>query len=131
MHREQTDLEVPILAHIYMLRKYVHSSIFIQVVNVLDLHFQGQRLESSTLRSLYVVISQILTDKANIAVANKLKVTYGLSVSIFRYLYIPFAHFKDQGHAHFAHSKSPAQGHAHFNGKNRTNTTIAIRCEVA
>ena len=33
---------------------YVPLSIYIQIVNVIDLHFQGKRLESNTLASAYV-----------------------------------------------------------------------------
>ena len=57
------DLEVPCFAHERM------QPIFIQILNVLDLHYQGQRLESSTLGSEYVIISQTMTNIINIAIA--------------------------------------------------------------
>ena len=44
--------------------------IFIRIVNVFDLHFQGQRRESSTLGSSYVIIPQTEADRTNIAIAN-------------------------------------------------------------
>ena len=40
-----------------MLRHLVRTPIFIQIVKRLDLNFQGQRLESSTLGSSQVIIS--------------------------------------------------------------------------
>ena len=65
-HREWLDLEVPILAHIHVDKVCL---IFIQIVNFLDFHFQGKRFESSTLGSSYVIISQTVIDRANIAIA--------------------------------------------------------------
>ena len=43
------DLEAPSFAYTCMLTSYVHLPIFIQILNILDLHFQGQRYESNTL----------------------------------------------------------------------------------
>ena len=40
-----------------MLTKYFRTTTFIQIVNVLDIHFQTQRFESST----YVIMSQMVT----------------------------------------------------------------------
>ena len=44
--------------------------------------------------------SQMVTYKSNIAIANRYKVAYGLSLA---YLHLTLAHFKGQG-----------QGHPHF-----------------
>ena len=46
------------------------------------LHLQVQRFELSTLESLYVIILQIVTDRAKITIGNKQKVTYELSIGI-------------------------------------------------
>ena len=57
MYGEQTlDLEAPIFVHKCMLTRYVHVAIFVQILNALDLHFNGQRFESSTLGSSHVNI---------------------------------------------------------------------------
>ena len=40
--------------HPCMLTRYLHLQIFIQILDVLDLHFQDQRFESNTLASSYV-----------------------------------------------------------------------------
>ena len=48
---KRQDLEEHIFAHICMLTKYLRSPIFIQILNVLDLHFQDQIFESNTLAS--------------------------------------------------------------------------------
>ena len=45
------DLEAPIYAIICMLTSYVRLPMFIQIVNVLDLHFQGDIFELNTLAS--------------------------------------------------------------------------------
>ena len=68
---KRLDLETPILANICTLIMYVRLPIFIRIINILDLHFKGQRFESSTLRRLHVIISQLATDRTKIAVANK------------------------------------------------------------
>ena len=39
-----------------MSRRYVRSPIFIQIVNVIDLHFQGQRFELNTFQVHSVVL---------------------------------------------------------------------------
>ena len=43
------DPEEPTCAHVCMLTKYVRLPIFIQIVNILDFHFQCQRIESNIL----------------------------------------------------------------------------------
>ena len=60
-----------------------HLPIFMHIVNILDVHFQGQKFESSTLGSSYVIILQIVTDVTNIAIANKHKIEYNLYIYIF------------------------------------------------
>ena len=67
---KRLDSEAPILAHSCTLTMYVCLPIFIQNLNVLDVYFQGQIFESSTLGSSYVIISQTVTDRANITIAN-------------------------------------------------------------
>ena len=51
---KQLDLEASILAQICTLRSFLRLPICIQILNVLDLQFQGKRLESNTLASAYV-----------------------------------------------------------------------------
>ena len=64
MYREQTaGLISAVSAHVRRLTKYVSLQIFIQIVNVLDLHFQDQRFESGTLASSYVIILQTVTNR--------------------------------------------------------------------
>ena len=53
-----------------MLSRYVRQLIFIQIVNALKLHFQGQIFESSTFGSSHVIIPKTATDGTNIAIAN-------------------------------------------------------------
>ena len=56
---------------VYTLTRYFRLQIFIlQTIDVLDLLFKGQRFESSTLRSSAVIISQTVTYRTNVAVAN-------------------------------------------------------------
>ena len=43
---------------------------FIEIVNVQKRQFQGERFESSTFESLYAIISHLVTDGTNIAIAN-------------------------------------------------------------
>ena len=45
---KRLDVEAPIFAYICRLTSYVFLPIFIQIFNVLDIHFKGQRFESST-----------------------------------------------------------------------------------
>ena len=45
---------MPIFAHIRRLTSYLRLPIFIKILNVLDLQFQGQRFELNTLTSAYV-----------------------------------------------------------------------------
>ena len=71
-YREQTDepKSVNIFTYICMLAWYVRAPIFIQIVHILDLDFQGHGFESRILRSSYANISQIVTDRTNISIAN-------------------------------------------------------------
>ena len=69
------------------------SSPFIQIVNVLDLYFQGQSFESSAC----VIIMQTVAGKANIAIANKYEVANDLSIGLYT---IDLAHSKSQGQVH-------------------------------
>ena len=56
--------------NVCVLTKYLHLPLFIQIFDVLDLHFQGQKLEPITLGHLNVIISQTVTDRANTVIAN-------------------------------------------------------------
>ena len=55
---------------------YVHLPTIIQIVNLHDLHFQGQIFELSILGNSYVIISQTVKDRANMTIAIKQEVTY-------------------------------------------------------
>ena len=48
---KRLELSAPIFAQVCMLSRYVRSPIFIQIHNVLDFHFQGQRFEPNALAS--------------------------------------------------------------------------------
>ena len=50
--------------------RYICLPIFIKIVDILDLHLHGQRFEWSSLGSSYVIISQMVTDRTNFAIAN-------------------------------------------------------------
>ena len=88
-------------AYICMLTRYIHWSIFYQIVNIIDLHFQSQRFESSKLGSSYMIILQMVTDRTNIAISNT-----GSHIW-------PF--WLASWHLTFAHSYGEGQDHAHFN----------------
>ena len=66
------------LAHVYKGTRKMSLSIFITIVNDLEIHFQGQKFESRTFVNFNVIISQTVTDMANITIANKYQVVYGL-----------------------------------------------------
>ena len=68
---KQLDLELLIFAYVCKLTIKNSMLIFIQIVNVLDLHFQGQRFEARILGSSYVITLQMVTERTNIAIANK------------------------------------------------------------
>ena len=71
----------------------------IKIINIPDPQFESQRFESSTLGSANMVISDTVTDRTNIAIANtKLHVTFRLA-----YLHSTLAQSKDQGqdHSHY------------------------------
>ena len=65
---KELDLDMPIFANICKLTSYIRQPIFIQIINVLDLFFKGKTFESSTLESLYAIISQMVTDGTNITI---------------------------------------------------------------
>ena len=107
--RLQLDLdEKKMFAYVCVLVWYVSQQIFSQIVCVLDLHFQGKRFESSTSGSSYVIISQTVTDRTNIAFAKKMKVTLAS-----RLAYLPLT---------LAHSNGQVQGDA---PPDKTNIAIA------
>ena len=64
------NLEAPFAMNINTLTKQIHLPIFIQIVSVLDFYFQGQRFELGAMGSSYVIISESVTYRANIANAN-------------------------------------------------------------
>ena len=57
---KRLDLEASFFPNTCILTKYVHLSIFIQILKVLDLHFQGLIFESSTLASSYLKCAWVL-----------------------------------------------------------------------
>ena len=56
------------------------SAILIKLANVLDVHFQGQRFQSSIFESSCLIISQTLTDRANVDFAKKYEVADRFSI---------------------------------------------------
>ena len=58
----QTDgwIESPIFANVCMLTRYVRQPIFIEILNVLDLHLQDQRCESSTMEQGLLLLTNSL-----------------------------------------------------------------------
>ena len=66
------DQEAPFYAYVCTLTRYVRLSIFVQIVDVLDLHFKGKKCESSTLGTVigYAIISQTATNRTSIAIVN-------------------------------------------------------------
>ena len=70
MHTTNKRLNLDALnfAHICMWKRYVHMPMFIQMVNVLDLHFQGQILESNTCASAYVKWTLVRTNYTTIPI---------------------------------------------------------------
>ena len=96
---KRLHLEAQFCANICNLRRYLRPPIFILIVNVLDLHFQGQRFESSTFGSSNVMISQMVIDRTN-------RNCYWMSSHMafpMGYLHLTLAEFKvqSQSHAHF------------------------------
>ena len=51
---KRLHLETPISARVGMLKRFIRTSIFIQTLNALDLHFKCKRFESNTLLRPYV-----------------------------------------------------------------------------
>ena len=74
---------MPVFVDVYMLARYVRMPIFIHIVDVLDLHIQGQRCESRTFESSYVIIPQRVAYRTNIAIANTPKVACDISIYFF------------------------------------------------
>ena len=61
------NLDAPIFAHVCMLTNSCHLAIFIKILNVLDLQFQGQIFQSNTLAYAYV--------KSSVKAAKRLPIT--------------------------------------------------------
>ena len=77
----------------------VYLPIFNQIVNVVDFHFQGQILESSTFGRLYVIMLQIVTGQMLLFPTHrKSRATSRLAYS----------------HLTLVNSKGHGQGHVHF-----------------
>ena len=89
-----------VFAHIGMLTRYLRVPIFIQILNVLDLHLNGKKFESSTLGSSKGILSQTVTDRTNITIANTESRMWPS-----RLVYL---------HLTLAYSKGHGQGYAHF-----------------
>ena len=141
------DLEAQGFAHISMFTRSICPPIFIQIVNVVDLHFEGQRFKSSILGNSNVIISQTVTNMTNIDIANTShQVASDLSIGIFTFDHGPFSWLGSRSctfrplisgqtfllptnrksHKTFpfaylyltlTHSKGQGQGHAHFDCK--------------
>ena len=93
------DIEAPIFCSfctqiICRLARYLCWQIFMRIVNILDLYFQGQIFKSITSESSYMIRLQTVTDTTKTAIANKYKVSYGLRLA---YLNLTLAHSNDQG----------------------------------
>ena len=77
---KRLHLEAPFLTHVSLLTTYLCLPIFIQIVSVLDLHFERQRFESSTFGSSHVIILKMMTGRTLPLPTQK--VTCGLSIAI-------------------------------------------------
>ena len=64
------NLEAQTFANVYMFTRTISLPIFIQIVDVLDFYFKGQRFEWSTLGDSNVIMSQTVTGRTTIAIAN-------------------------------------------------------------
>ena len=94
------DLVAPICVHRRMLTRCVRLPICIQIINILDLHFQSQRLKLSTLGSSYVImVSCIWRQIGQTLQFLKQAVAYGVPLA---YLHLIVGHSQGhQDHAHF------------------------------
>ena len=103
---KRLDLEAPICAHIVVFTSYVRLPIFIQILNVLYIHFYSQRLKSSISGLSHVNISQTVTDKHSYCQHRKSHVAFRLA-----YLHLTLAHSKGQGQGHIQFDyECPANG---------------------
>ena len=73
--------------------RYDRQPNFVKIFNVLDLHFKGQRFESSTLGSPYVIISQkigqaLLSLSLSLYIYIYIYIYVSLSLSIYIYIYL-------------------------------------------
>ena len=82
-------------------------------------HFKGQGQGHTHFDCEYIL--QTVTDEANIAIANKQEVAYGLSISIFTLDLGPFK--RSKGYAHF-------DGNISQTVKDKDNITTNINYEV-
>ena len=78
---KRIDLEAPVFPRIFALVRQVRASIFIQILNVLDLDFKGQTFESGTLDLSNVIISQTVTDIRQTFLLPRETVVQGLSIA--------------------------------------------------
>ena len=100
------ELEEPILAHIYSLTRYLLQPVLIQIVNALDLHFQGKNLnrvhwEVHTWLSFRLRISRKrwqIGQTFLLPINRKSHVAFKIA---YLYLLISISKCQDQGHAHF------------------------------
>ena len=88
--KKRLNLEAPIFAYVWTLTRYVRVPIFIRIVDVLDFHFQGQRFELSTLENSYVIISQMVSDRTHIAIANTYEGACSFLTGILTFDFGPF-----------------------------------------
>ena len=79
--KKRLNLEAPILAPICMLTRYICQPTFIQSSTFFIVTFKVK--ESNRVHwKVHVIISQTVTDMAHIAIANKYKIAYRLSIGI-------------------------------------------------
>ena len=101
----------------------VRMSFSIQSVNVLDLYFQGQRFESSTLKNCEI-ISQMATDVTKLLLGINKKLHTAVRWE-YQHLTLPLSNGRGQSQPHFS-TVTILQ-----TVKDRTNVTTAIKFEVA
>ena len=89
------ELEVPsFFANLCRLMRYLCMQTFIQIVNVLDLNFKGQRFKSNiSMASSKVIILQTVSNRTNIALANTYKSYVAFRLA---YFHLTLAHSKGQ-----------------------------------
>ena len=95
MYREQRpNPATPIFARMHVHK--VSSPICSEIVKFIDLHFQGQRFDSSTFGSSYMNISKIVTDRANITLLlQSIKTSHNINF-LFAYLDFTLVNSKAQ-----------------------------------